>query len=84
MVNIKIKNSHIKPLCDKHYTTDVQVTAEIDGENYTMTIQISGYAPNASERAKELGWEPDWGMDHTESELHLYLAQKINETLNKL
>lgn len=78
---MKIVDAKITPLPDKHYSTDVHVTVDVNGELYVLTVSVAGYAPNASKREKERGWEPDWGMDHTEAEAHLYLAQRIVEAL---
>lgn len=81
---MKIKSVSLKELTSKHYSTDICVVVEVDGEDYHFTIQVSGYAPKASRREIAAGWEPDWGMDHVESELHLFLAETISEVLSKL
>ena len=82
MSNIKIAKSEILPLETKHYSTEVLVDVIVDSKVYKFLISVSGYAPNASEREKERGWKLDWGMDHTESEAHLLIAQKIAKVLN--
>ena len=74
---IKTKGAKLLPLGCKHYSTEVEVVAEVDGKDYTFYVSISGYAPNASYREVMAGWEPDWGMDHTESEAHLHIAERI-------
>lgn len=81
---MKIKSVVLTELPCKHYSTDIDVVVEDDGEDYHFTIQVSGYAPRASRREVASGWKPDWGMDHVESELHLFLAETISEVLSKL
>ena len=78
---MRILDVNILPLKGKHYSTDLEVAFEVDGYEYTMMVSIVGYAPHASIREKARGWEPDWGMDHTESETHLGLAHMIASAL---
>ncbi len=84
MSDIVVSEVFIEPLPSKHYSTDLSVDVVVDGETYTMSISIFGYAPNASYREKARGWMPDWEMDHTESEAHIYLAHKIAGVLQEL
>ena len=81
---MKVVDVNILPLDQKHYSTDIGLTVEVDGNNYTLVISVAGYAPNASSREKAKGWIPDWGMDHVESETHLMIAHKIATTLAEL
>ena len=81
---MKILDVHILPLEPKHYSTDLVVEVEVDGSQYALRVSIAGYAPKPSIRAKLQGWEPDWGMDHTESETHLALAHLIANTIAEL
>jgi hypothetical protein len=81
---MKIVDANIRPLASKHYSTNLEVTVLVDGNEYTMLVSIAGYAPHASHREKVKGWEPDWGMDHTESETHLALAHLIANTFAEL
>jgi len=81
---MKIIDAHLMPLPTKHYSTDVKVAVSVGGEEYYLMVSVSGYAPNASAREKEQGWEPDWGMDHIESEAHLGIAQTIVAALTEL
>ena len=78
---IKVTSVELPPLEGKHYSTDLDVELSVNGNPYYFRVDICGYAPNASQREKDRGWEPDWGMDHTESEAHLFLAQKILKAL---
>lgn len=72
---MKITKVELADLPCKHYSTDLYATVEGDeGEEYVFTVSISGYGPKPSSRELEKGWEPDWGMDHVESEMHLFLA----------
>ena len=72
---MKITKLELADLPCKHYSTDLYVTVESDeGEDYVFTVSISGYGPKPSSRELERGWEPDHGMDHVESEMHLFLA----------
>lgn len=78
---MEIISAKVLPLPCKHYSTDVDVTVVVEDTDFHFTISVSGFGPNASSREKERGWEPDWGMDHTESEAHLFLAKRIVEAL---
>ena len=76
---MKITKVELADLPCKHYRTDLYATVESDeGEEYVFTVSISGYGPKPSSREIEKGWEPDWGMDHVESEMHLFLAQAVD------
>jgi hypothetical protein len=78
---MKVVDVNILPLESKHYSTDLSVDVDVDGHIYTMLVSISGYAPRASIREVDRGWEPDWGMDHIESETHFALAHMIASSL---
>jgi hypothetical protein len=80
---MKVIYVNISPLPSKHYSTDLEVGVLVDGQEHTMVVSIAGYAPHASHREKLKGWEPDWGMDHTESETHLALAHLIANALTE-
>jgi hypothetical protein len=81
---VKILNARLQPLDCKHYDTSIHIDLEDDmGQEHYMTISISGYYSKPSERELDRGWEPDWGMDHVESEAHLELANKIMEALQR-
>ena len=75
---MKIDSVELQPLPSKHYETSVVV--RIDGLHFT--INICGYGLTPSQREIDNGWEPDYGMNHVESEEHLFLAQKIMEALS--
>lgn len=76
---MKVVDVSLKPLPNKHYSTDLTVTFD-SGE--TFDVEISGYGSTPSQREVDNGWEPDFGMNHVESEGHLFLAQKIKETFS--
>ena len=78
---IKVTSVELQPLVNKHYATEVYVEVSIKGVAFNFRVDVCGYAPTASQREKDRGWEPDWEMDHTESEAHLFLAQKICDML---
>jgi len=78
---IEITAVELLPLERKHYATEVSVGLTINGEVYTFRADVCGYAPQASSRERDRGWEPDWGMDHTESEAHLFIANRIVKAL---
>ena len=78
---MRVIDAQLMPLPSKHYSTDVEVTVSVQGHEYSLLVSVAGYAPNASSREKERGWEPDWGMDHTESEAHLDIAKMVVTTL---
>jgi len=72
---MKITKVELAGLPCKHYSTDLYATVKSDeGEEYVFTVSISGYGLKPSRRELERGWEPDWGMEHVESEEHLFLA----------
>mgnify|MGYP000701754029 CR=1 FL=1 len=81
---MKILDVNIKPLPRKHYSTDLIVDVEVEGDDYTLVISIAGYAPKPSIREMAKGWEPDYGMDHVESESHYMIAQQIELALTAL
>jgi hypothetical protein len=78
-----VVDAELEPLPCKHYSTNVTVTVKLYGDDYTFNIGISGYGPVASEREVAQGWEPEWGMDHTESVTHLALAKTIISALKE-
>ena len=79
---MKITKVDLAVLPLKHYSTDLYVTVESDeGYEYVFTVSISGYGPKPSFRELERGWEPDWGMDHVESDVHLFLAEAARSYL---
>jgi hypothetical protein len=80
---MNITRIELEDLPSKHYSTELSVTAEQNGDEYDFTINISGYGPKPSRRSLEGGWEPDWGMDHVESDIHLFLAEMIKTYFEK-
>lgn len=70
---MKLENFKMEPLKSKHYSTDIPL--EVNGNNFL--IRISGNGTKPSKREIDRGWEPEHGMDHTESEEHTYLASLI-------
>ena len=81
--NLKVVSVELDPLPSKHYDTTLSVVVEVEGTDYNLSVSVAGYAPKASRREVERGWNPDWGMDHTESESHLAIAELICEALKK-
>ena len=75
---MKVDSVELQPLPNKHYETSLIV--EVEGR--TFKVSICGYGPTPSQREIDNGWQPDHGMDHVESEEHLFLAQKIMEALS--
>ena len=75
---MKIGEVELQPLPSKHYETSLIV--EVDGRPFKVSICGSGSKP--SEREILALWEPEFGMDHVESEEHLFLARKIVEALS--
>lgn len=41
---------NLRPLPSKHYSTEIGLVVNLDGHNYNLYIEISGYAPVASTR----------------------------------
>lgn len=78
---VKVTYCEIAPLECKHYDTQVYVDVVDNCIRYPFTISISGYHPQPSKREIDKGWEPDCGMDHVESEVHLMLAEIIAKAL---
>lgn len=81
---MKVKSVELDELLGKHYSTEVHVEVEVNGSYYNFLVEVSGYAPNPSRRELNKGWEPDYGMDHVESDVHLFLAETIVKALEKL
>lgn len=81
MSQVKVTYSEVAPLGGKHYDTQVHVDVTDNRVCYPFTISISGYHPQPSKREIDKGWEPDCGMDHVESEVHLLLAEVIKKAL---
>ena len=77
---MKILFSEIEPLRGKHYETTVHVDVFYEGRTSTFRLDICGTGSMPSDREIERGWEPDYGMDHVESQ-EAYLLAKILETL---
>ena len=79
---MKITKVDLADLPSKHYSTDLYVAVESDeGYEYVFTVSISGEGSVPSNRELEAGWEPDWGMNHVESDMHLFLAEKVRVLL---
>lgn len=74
---MKVVAANLRPLPGKFYSTEVNLVVNVDGWNYNLFIDISGYAPVASTREIARGWDPEDGMDHTESEAHYRIAKAI-------
>lgn len=74
---MKVVAVSLRPLPGKFYSTEIGLVVNLDGHNYNLYIEISGYAPVASTREIARGWEPEDGMDHTESEAHYRIAKAI-------
>ena len=74
--------ANLRPLPGKFYSTEVSLVVNLDGHNYNLYIDISGYAPVASTREIARGWDPEDGMDHTESEAHYRIAKAICDCLD--
>ena len=75
---MEVDSVELQPLPNKHYKTSLIV--EVEGRTFKVSICGSGSKP--SEREILALWQPDHGMDHVESEEHLFLAQKIMEALS--
>ena len=80
---MKIKSVTLEPLRFKHYATEiiVEVYDEFGFPN-DMCVSVSGYFPSPSQREIDKGWEPDYGMDHVETEAEYKIALAIVEALN--
>jgi hypothetical protein len=74
---MKVVAANLRPLPGKFYSTEIGLVVNLDGHNYNLYIEISGYAPVASTREIARGWDPEDGMDHTESEAHYRIAKAI-------
>lgn len=79
---VKVKEVFLKELQGKHYTTEVAVVVEHeDGSVYLLGVDVYGYFPRPSQREIDKGWEPDYGVDHVESEAEYKVALAIVEAL---
>ena len=74
---MKVVAANLRPLPSKFYSTEINLVVKVGNNNYNLYIDISGYAPVASEREIAQGWSPEDGMDHTESEAHYRIAKAI-------
>lgn len=70
---------NLKPLVNKHYSTDIEV--KFKNCPGTFLISISGEGTVASDR--EGDWEPCDDMNHVESREHLYLANIILDAIRE-
>ena len=80
---MKILSSEIEPIRGKYYETSIHVEVSYEGRTSTFRIDICGSGSTPSDREIEHGWEPDYGIDHVESQEAYLLAQKIVETLTE-
>lgn len=81
---MKVKKISIEPLESKHYSTNLVISvADEIGIIYDIGVEVYGYYPEASQRAVDKGWEPDWGMDHVESSAVYKIALAIEEALKE-
>lgn len=78
---MRIKNVKLTPLPSKHYETVVEVTVGQDWGDSIFKVSISGYGSNPSIRELENGEYPCDGMNHVESDVHLFLAEAIYSKL---
>ena len=77
----------LESLENKHYDTRIRVW--LDGDHYEslgqeFLISISGLGVSPSYRELEREYYPEEGMNHIESEQHLFLAQEIIKALSNL
>lgn len=63
----------LRPLANKHYSTDI----EVKFESHSSPFVVSIYGEGTVASVREDDWEPCDGMNHVESEEHLYLANLI-------
>ncbi len=75
---MKITKVELQELPSKHYSTDLLIPVNQDDDDYVFTVSVAGYGPKPSHREIKRGWEPDWGMNHVESDIHLFLAQAVD------
>lgn len=68
----------LEPLEGKYYETVILVDL---GNHRGLRISIGGWGGEASEREKKNGWEPDYGMDHVETQDAYEVAKKIVKLL---
>ena len=83
---MKISNVELEPLPSKHYETTIIVTFDVGQyrkNRIKFCVNICGDGTSPSQRELDRGWEPDYGVDHVESEEHLFLAQKIIDALQR-
>jgi hypothetical protein len=77
---LAIKSVELIPLDGKYYDTAIKVEFTDCNPVYISLGGGSGSGP--SPREIENGWEPDHGMDHTETMATFVLADLIFETLD--
>jgi len=82
---MEVTGVKLEQLRGKHRSTNIStwVWSGQMGRELEFTISIYGEGSTASEREILDGWTPEIGMDHVESEEHLFLAKVIMEALKK-
>lgn len=81
---VKIIDVELLPLTDKYYETCIGVEVEdIFGFKQYVTINLFGGDTYPSKRELDKGWEPEYGMDHVETEATYTIAKIIIEALKK-
>lgn len=79
---MKVTNVELKPLETKHYMTQLNIFVEDeDGQEWRIGAEVYGYFPKPSQRELDTGWEPDYGMDHVETDAEHKIALAIVEAL---
>ena len=81
---VKVIGVEHVPLSGKYYETSILVDVEdMFGFKHQVTINLFGDDCYPSERELDKGWEPDYGMDHVETEATHIVASIIVEALKK-
>lgn len=74
---MNITDVELEELSGKHYETRIHLLVD----DLPFTVFVAGHGSGPSAREIEKRWEPDWGMDHVESEEHMVIANLIVEAL---
>ena len=79
-MSYKVTGVTLNNLDSKHYSTRIDLSFE-DFES--CGVEVFGYSSKPSVRELESGWEPEWGMDHVETEVVFEVAKVIEEALKR-
>lgn len=79
-MSYKVTSVDLQPLESKHYSTEIDLS--FDGFE-SCGVQVFGRSRKPSARELDSGWDPEWGMDHVETEVVYEVARVIEQALKE-